>query len=292
MKKLTLFILTLIMATGCCTAFCACNGTTTPPPPNPQVVINDTDGLGYVYNERLQGYILNSLNGVTETKIGIPATYEGAPVKAIACGVFTNESNVTAVKIPNSVGRVEDGAFEQCLSLETILVDKDNTDFCAQDGILYNKECTEIIAVPKAIKGEITLPNTLTSIGERQFERRNGITQVNFPQGFETIGDYAFYMCQGLVKADWPTSMIKVGHGAFYGCKKLATLFIPIGIEYLGGYCFYGCTLLKYTYAGTQTQWYDMLEVAFVDANLTTEEQEKMYWIAWDSNIPTFAINE
>ncbi|MBQ8196655.1 MAG: leucine-rich repeat domain-containing protein [Clostridia bacterium] len=287
MKKLSLFFLSLIIVFSGVIGLFACNNT----PPS-ESVIPETSNLGYTFDQMEDGYVLTSLNGATEREIGVPAMHQGKPVVKIASGVFTADCGVTKVQIPTTVKNIESGAFDSCESLEKIAVLSGNQNFSAKSGILYNAQGTEFIAVPKAIKGTITLPQTLKAIPERQFANRDGITEVVFPAGFERIEHYAFYMCTSLAKADWPTSIIKVGHGAFYGCKKMTTLLIPGGIEYLGGYCFYGCTLLKLTYDGTQTKWYEMLEVAYADSDLTTEEQEKMYWITWDRHVPTFLVEE
>lgn len=287
MKKLSLFLLSLIIIFSGALGLFACVSN-----PPEETVLSETANLGYTLDQVENGYVLTSLNGTTETEIGVPAMHQGKPVVKIASDVFAKDCGVTKIQLPTTVKKVDSGAFDSCDTLEKITVLSGNQNFSSKSGILYNAQGTEFIAVPKAVKGIITLPQTLKSIPERQFANREGITEVIFPAGFERIEHYAFYMCTSLEKADWPTSIIKVGHGAFYGCKKMTTLLIPSGIEYLGGYCFYGCTLLKLTYDGTQTKWYDMLEVAYADSDLTTEEQEKMYWITWDRHVPTFLIEE
>ena len=281
MKKLSLLILSLILALSVVLPLSACGN-------NGEKPIGETAGLQYTFDDQLGGYALTSLNGTSATEIGIPSKYEGSPVVKVASGVFTSDYAVTKVQLPASIKVVEDGAFDSCSTLQNITVLSGNENYSAKSGVLYNAQGTEFVCVPKAIKGEVVLPDTIKAIPDSQFENRQSITKVVLPEGLETIGDYAFYMCLNLTKADWPSSIKKVGFAAFYCCKKLKAMFIPGTIEYIGGYAFEGCDVVELTYDGTEEQWYEMLEVAFVDSGLTTQAQEKMYWIRWTAYAPIF----
>lgn len=52
---------------------------------------------------------------------------------------FESCLDLTDIKIPAGVTHIGINIFQDCISLKTIEVDPDNKNFCAQDGILYNK---------------------------------------------------------------------------------------------------------------------------------------------------------
>lgn len=83
--------------------------------------IPETHGLEFELDEALGGYILTGLGDVTDTEIGIPATYEGKPVVGIGKEAFKG-SSVSRVTIPESVTTIGEGAFDGCSSLERITI--------------------------------------------------------------------------------------------------------------------------------------------------------------------------
>lgn len=44
----------------------------------------------------------------------------------------------------------------------------------------------------------VSIPNSITSIGEGAFRYCSGLTSITIPNGVTNIGDYAFYGCSGL----------------------------------------------------------------------------------------------
>ena len=59
---------------------------------------------------------------------------------------FSVCSSLTNITIPEGVTSVEYEAFFGCNSLESINVDENNTDYISENGILFNKQKTEIIS--------------------------------------------------------------------------------------------------------------------------------------------------
>lgn len=71
----------------------------------------------------------------------------------------------TSIHIPKKVSNIERYAFSYCKNLEIIHVDNENPFFSGIDGILYNKDQTEALVCPEGKKGEISIPNSVTTIG-------------------------------------------------------------------------------------------------------------------------------
>ena len=57
--------------------------------------------------------------------------------------------------IPKSVKNIWYNVFEGCNNLQKRIVDNDNSDYCSDEGILYNKNKTTLITYPPGIKDNI-----------------------------------------------------------------------------------------------------------------------------------------
>ena len=88
----------------------------------------------------------------------------------------------------------------------------------------------------------ITLPEDLTSIGEKAFYNCAGLSEIEIPDSVTTIGSYAFRGCTGLTEIEIPDSVTTIGSYAFSGCSALASVSIGNGVTTIGTYAFYNCT--------------------------------------------------
>ena len=125
--------------------------------------------------------------------------------KEEGCLVLVFDFDITSFEIPTTVRYI--GVHEGCLfegfygcsKLEKISVEEGNPWLSVYDGVLYNKEMTEIIYVPQAIKGAVTLPNTLSDIGN-YFSSCRGLISITIPKSIKSISDRAFSGCYNLVE--------------------------------------------------------------------------------------------
>jgi hypothetical protein len=154
------------------------------------------------------------------------------------------ECSLTSITIPNSVTSIGKWAFEDCTSLTAINVNSDNTAYSSQDGVLYNKNKTAIIQYPKGKTGAYTIPNSVTSIGERAFRDCTSLTSVTIGSGVTSIGRGAFWECTGLTSVTIGSGVTSIGEEAFWECTGLTSVTIGSGVTSIGESAFWFCTSL------------------------------------------------
>jgi hypothetical protein len=94
------------------------------------------------------------------------------------------------------------------------------------------------------LTGTLTIPNSVTSIGEGAFAGCSGLTgTLTIPNSLTDIGHYAFYGCSGLTELTIGNSVTDIGKGAFAGCSGLrGTLTIPNSLTHIREGVFAGCS--------------------------------------------------
>ena len=70
----------------------------------------------------------------------------------------------------------------------------------------------------------ITIPDSVTSIGGRAFYACQGLRSVIIPDGVTSIDDKTFYLCEGLTSITIPDRVTSIGYSAFYYCKGLTSI--------------------------------------------------------------------
>ncbi len=138
---------------------------------------------------------------------------------------FDGCSDLTSVTIGNRVATIGSNVFDQCTKLATISVDEYNPKYDSRNG------CNAIIETdPKTLIvgcNSTTIPNTVTSIGDRAFSYCTGLTSITIPASVTSIGNWAFSECTNLttvtVYASTPPTL---GYDAFNYCTSLANIYV------------------------------------------------------------------
>lgn len=76
----------------------------------------------------------------------------------------------------------------------------------------------------------ITLPSTITALGNYSFNNCSGLTSLTIPESVTTFGDGVFQNCTGLTSLTLPATAETMGKYMFKTCSKLPSLTIPEGI--------------------------------------------------------------
>jgi len=90
----------------------------------------------------------------------------------------------------------------------------------------------------------VTLPESVTSIGDHAFSGCTSLTEIALPDTVRTLGDYAFAYCASVTAISIPAGVTNINFGAFEGCANLASVNIPNGVTTITDEAFWGCTSL------------------------------------------------
>ena len=102
---------------------------------------------------------------------------------------------------------------------------------------------------------EITLPSTVTYIGDYAFQRCTYLEEVNMSENIETIGEGIFNDCWALKKLCLPEGYTQIPAGMYDGCHGLGkTLTIPEGIVSIGERAFWSCDFEQVSFPSSLKQ--------------------------------------
>jgi BspA type Leucine rich repeat region (6 copies) len=142
-------------------------------------------------------------------------------VTTIGVDAFVSCQNLREVVIPAATITVPPNSFGDCPSLVSFEVHPDNTGNASADGVLYNKNMTQLKLYPAARPGAYVVPESVTAFQNLAFKGAKSLTGVRLPPGLLQIPIFAFEGCSELRWIGIPASVNSIGHYAFLGCSKL-----------------------------------------------------------------------
>lgn len=159
--------------------------------------------------------------------------------------------NLTTINIPNSIQYIGVFAFAHNYNLVYTTFDTNFVDHNIEFEFGAFSYCTSLKAVNiSSIDGWCHInfgdfeANPLENAHYLYFNDEQ-ISTLTIPSSVTSIGNRVFYSCSGLKSIYIPNSVSSIGNGAFAGCDNLISINIPNAVSSIGVNAFYGCTKLK-----------------------------------------------
>ncbi len=199
----------------------------------------------------------------------IPTINFGDNVTIIPAYLCYNLVGLKEITIPNSVTSIGNDAFYNCTKLTEVNFNATACTSAGSSSAAAFNGCSKlsmmnigdnVTIIPAYLccnlvgLKEITIPNSVTSLGSYAFYNCSGLTgELTISESMTSISNYAFSGCTGLTSVTIPNSVISIGGYAFSSCTKLSEVTIPESVTSIGDYVFYSCSRLWST-SSSKTQ--------------------------------------
>ena len=163
------------------------------------IVIPDGVTAIGTWSEYENTYYGSSFSGCKSLKeIVIPDS-----VTSIGSSAFSNCTSLESITIGRGVESLGDEWIASCRRLENITVSPENKTYSSVDGVLFNKDKSELSAYP---------------IGNKR-------SSYTIPDGVEKIGKKAFYGCRYIESLTIPVSVAEIEASALGNCYDIRAVY-------------------------------------------------------------------
>ena len=192
--------------------------------------------------------------GKSVTSYTIPDT-----VKKIEFGAFYQCESLEYINILNGVEEFDMGAFTLCSSLKTLTIPKTVTSIVG-DGF-YGCNSLKSIDVEQGNSKYTSVDGMLISCNQELISCPAGKTSVNYFSlgGVEEIRPYAFRDCR-ITSIKLPDSVKKIDMWSFEGCKSLTDVELSYSTRYVGVGAFDNCTSLKSIKVDHNSEYFESID--------------------------------
>jgi uncharacterized repeat protein (TIGR02543 family) len=144
----------------------------------------------------------------------------------IRTSAFSQCSALKTISLPANAWDIQPGFVSYTTALTSIDIAASNTKHTSENGVLFSKDKTVLIAFPaNKSTGSYTIPSTVTTIDKYAFNS-TALSSITIPSSVTTLSDYSFTNCQNLTTITIPSSVTSIGGSAFWACTKLKNIVI------------------------------------------------------------------
>ncbi len=208
-------------------------------------------------------------------------------LKKIGERAFSNCSAITSISLPSTIEYLAPGFAAYAQGIMEVSIGANNAHYKVVNNTVYtidgktlvyspaDRTDTSSIAVESGTENiadyafyynkfvkEITLPNTVKSLGVESFREVVGLSSIVIPDSVTTLGEDCFTGCSSLTSATIgaglstistysfsetglksitiPSNIKKIDNNAFWGSNKLTSITFNEGLEEIGQLAFYG----------------------------------------------------
>jgi len=216
------------------------------------------------------------LNCTSLTNITLPDT-----LSSIGKLAFDGCTNLISFPISSGITQIGARAFGFCRNITEFIVSEENTCYTTENGILFSKDKTALIAYPAGrTASEYIVPDHVVSIEDAAFSSNASLTTIRIPDNVRSIGEHVFYHCSALTdisvssgnpnyvskdgvlftrdmteliaypigkeESDYaiPSGVVSICGYAFGNCGNLTSVTVPYGVTSLGEAAFAVCDYL------------------------------------------------
>lgn len=166
---------------------------------------------------------------------------------------FKSCSALEEITLPARISEFNPDFFASCSSLQKINLEEGASNtYSSEDGLLFNKNKTELVYCPQGRAGRYEFASTVVSVADKAFYKCKNLEEVVFNGWMQSIGDSAFEGCSSIVKitfkgaANNEAVSLRIGEGAFRSCTMLTEVLFEANsrVTDLGAQAFKGCVRL------------------------------------------------
>ena len=207
---------------------------------------------------------INDYNG-QEENVQIPETINQKKVTSVSIFTFKN-SKLKSITLSKNIDSVLTAPTSKLENLEALHVVSDNPMYSEQDGVLYNKNGTELVFYPPNRPGStFKIPDQVVRVDEMGYNKNiqtlifsknmeygpnmeeSNVEKVIVPKKSKLKYLFArtFFNCRKLTSMNLPNGVEVIASQAFEGCISLSDIRFPKTLQEIGDSAFEKCTSLK-----------------------------------------------
>ncbi len=190
--------------------------------------------------------------------------------------------NTTSITLSASVTEAVLSNGKSANQFKNINVSEENTVYSSENGVLFNKDKSELILYPGKLESpSYAVPDSVKTIASAAFRGSKPVTVI-IPDSVENLGEYAFADMPSLATAvvgsgikSFPTGVFagntalvsvafssaeEIADNAFRGCTSLKSVSVPANTAVIGADAFAGCDSLTDINVASANETYSSID--------------------------------